>query len=113
MEARTWQMNSGASLLTVILEQVNPLPLFFCQCALCYCDVLSCVGFLIPTPIFAFKEQFISCWFAKTTFLWPVTKVECGEALILNPVTEVSPEDMNREVFLFFKGGKCNGVDLK
>ena len=25
-------------------------------------------------------------------FFWPVSEVECAEALILNPATEVSPE---------------------
>ena len=38
----TWHVNPGASLLTIILEQVNSLSLLFFHCTFCYCNILSC-----------------------------------------------------------------------
>ena len=83
-------MNPAASFLTVILKQVDPLPLLLCHSPFCYCNVLTykynfCIGAILDTRVQPHK--------ARRTFLRPVTKVKCGETSIFNPVTEMSPEE--------------------
>ena len=80
------------------LVQVSSL--YFCiKSILWFCSsatALSATATSFPTKIVSFCQclswiKIVWCCI-RLAFFWPVSEVECAEALILNPATKVSPE---------------------